>query len=257
MQKIIDADTHYHWIDCRSQKSFFQEVNSVLRHSYPRFLIEDLIDFPEWRDLHSLYPEFQFGLVETESQKMVAQGSCLPIPWDRSLEELPNTGCDWILTAGLQGKENNTQPTILGGVSLTILPEYRGRGLSKYLLDYMQELARSYQFPALILAVRPTLKHLYPLTPIVRYIQWKNEAGLMFDPWLRVNLKYGAKLLGICDRSTEIIEPISYWEKTTQMHFPDTGKYIIPGGIIPLEIDRKTSQGYYIEPNIWISYPTA
>ena len=255
--KMLDTSAaypDYSWIGCPDRDSFFQDANSILTRSYPRFLIEDLIDFQEWRDLHSLYPEFQFALVETATQTMVAQGSCLPVPWERSLVELPNTGCDWALMTGLAGKVNKIKPTILGAVSLTILPEYQGRGLSQYLLNHMQELARAYHFSALILAVRPTLKHLYPLTPMERYIQWQNKAGLTFDPWLRANLKQGAKLLGICDRSTTIIEPISYWERTTQMDFPDSGKYIIPGGIVPLDIDRDADRGSYIEPNIWLSY---
>ncbi|MGK7929424.1 MAG: GNAT family N-acetyltransferase [Spirulina sp.] len=255
--KTIAADPHYRLVSCESRDFFLQDVNDILTQSYPRFLMEDFICFQEWIDLYSLYPEFQFGLIEIASQKMIAQGSCVPIPWDRPLEELPNTGCDWALTTGLAGKSNNTKPTILGAVSLAVLPQYRGRGLSKYLVDYMQELARSYQFSALILAVRPTLKHLYPLTPMERYIQWKNEADFAFDPWLRTHLKQGAKLIGICDRSTTIVEPIFYWERTTQMRFPETGSYIIPSGIVPLEIDCNANQGSYIEPNIWLSYATA
>lgn len=252
--KTITSNPRYAIAHHEDRQFFFQEVNEVLSQSYPRFLIEDFVNSEIWKRFFYLYPEFQFGLVEVATQKIVAQGSCLPLPWHQSLEYLPNTGCDWALTTGLEAKYQNIEPTILSAVSVAILPEYRGRGLSSYLLDYMLELARCYQFPTLILAARPALKHLYPLTPMERYIEWKDEAGFSFDPWLRTNLKRGAKKLRICDRSTVMNETISHWERLTGMRFPETGSYIIPGGIVPLEINYLTNQGSYIEPNVWFSY---
>lgn len=252
--KTITSNPHYNLVKSEEREYFFQEVNEVLGKSYPRFLIEDFIVSEPWKQLCSVYPEFQFGLVEVKTQKMVAQGSCLPLPWHQSLGELPNTGCDWALMTGLEAKSNKIASTILSVASIAILPEYQGQGLSQMLLDYMQELARCYQYPTLILAARPTLKHLYPLTPIERYINWQNEAGFAFDPWLRTNLKRGAKLIGICDRSTVMHDTISNWERLTQMRFPETGNYIIFGAIAPLEIDCESDRGTYIEPNVWLSY---
>jgi GNAT superfamily N-acetyltransferase len=252
--KIIVSNPDYKIVNSEDREFFFQDVNEVLSQSYPRFLIEDFVDSEPWNHLCSLYPEFQFGLVEVKTQKMVAQGSCLPIPWHESLEKLPNTGCDWALKTGLDAKLQNITPTILSAASIAILPEYQGQGLSQILLDYMQELARSYQYPTLILAARPTLKHLYPLTPIGRYINWENKTGFSFDPWLRMNLKRGARLIGICDRSTVMDDTIGNWERLTQMRFPETGSYIIQGAIAPLEVNCESDRGTYIEPNVWLSY---
>ena len=252
--KTITSNPRYNLVTSEKREYFFQEVNEILRKSYPRFLIEDFVISEPWNQLCSVYPEFQFGLVEVESKKMVAQGSCLPLPWHQSLDELPNTGCDWALMTCLDAQSNKIIPTILSAASIAIVPEWQGKGLSQMLLDYMQELARYHQYTTLILAARPTLKHLYPLTPIERYISWQNETGFAFDPWLRANLKRGAKLLGICDRSTVMNDTIPNWERLSNMRFPETGSYIIQGAIAPLEIDCESDRGTYIEPNVWLSY---
>jgi hypothetical protein len=40
------------------------------------------------------------------------------------------------------------------------------------------------------------------------------------------------------------------------MVFPDSGPYVVPGALVPVEIDRVTDQGVYIEPNVWMVHHT-
>ncbi|QDT12898.1 GNAT family N-acetyltransferase [Planctomycetes bacterium K23_9] len=240
---------------CSEEREFFsQEADEVVSQSYPRFLVEDFIRSEPWSRLRSYFPEFQFGIVEDATDKMVAQGSCLPLPWNHPLDELPNTGCDWALTTGLDARSKNIAPTILSASSIAVLPEYRRQGLSHCLLDYMQELARYSHYSALILAACPSHKHLYPLTPMDRYINWQDKSGFAFDPWLRTNLQRGAELIGICGRSTVVVESIGKWEELTRMRFPETGSYIIPGATAPLDVNYENDRATYIEPNVWLSY---
>jgi len=53
----------------------------------------------------------------------------------------------------------------------------------------------------LIVPVRPTLKHRYPLTPMERYVEWKQSDGSPFDPWIRVHWRLGAETLRIAAQS--------------------------------------------------------
>ena len=46
---------------------------------------------------------------------------------------------------------------------------------------------------ALIAPVRPTWKERYPLTPIERYVLWRREDGLPYDPWLRTHERVGGE----------------------------------------------------------------
>ena len=52
-------------------------------------------------------------------------------------------------------------------------------------------LARRHGLRDLIAPVRPTLKHRYPLTPMVDYVRWRRADRAPFDPWLRLALAAG------------------------------------------------------------------
>jgi hypothetical protein len=36
------------------------------------------------------------------------------------------------------------------------------------------------------------------------------------------------------------------------MAFPESGSYVIPEALVPLEIDTEVDRGIYIEPNTWV-----
>jgi hypothetical protein len=46
--------------------------------------------------------------------------------------------------------------------------------------------------------------------------------------------------------------PVADWEEWTGMSFPESGPYIIPGGLQPVQIDRAADVGLYYDPNIWV-----
>ena len=39
------------------------------------------------------------------------------------------------------------------------------------------------------------------------------------------------------------------------MRFPESGMYIVPGALVPVEIDHDANQGTYVEPNVWMRHP--
>jgi len=45
---------------------------------------------------------------------------------------------------------------------------------------------------------------------------------------------------------------VSDWEDWTGMRFPETGEYIVPGGLVPVSISTEQDQGLYMEPNVWM-----
>src|SRR6185436_6316307 len=76
----------------------------------------------------------------------------------------------------------------------TVEPAMRGKGLSGLVIEGMRTAARAAGLKALIAPVRPTLKTQYPLTPMDRYVEWRRDDGLLFDPWLRLHERLGAEL---------------------------------------------------------------
>jgi hypothetical protein len=33
---------------------------------------------------------------------------------------------------------------------------------------------------------------------------------------------------------------------------PQSGSYLVPGGLVPVEIDSERNMGLYVEPNCWV-----
>ena len=120
------------------------------------------------------------------------------------------------------------------------------------MVDEMHRIGKKNNLKDLIAPVRPNLKSTYPLTLIDNYIDWKNENGLPFDPWLRVHASLGARIIKVCHEAMLIKGNIADWEKWTKMHFPESGKYIVPGALLPVDIDCQGNIGIYVEPNVWM-----
>jgi hypothetical protein len=104
----------------------------------------------------------------------------------------------------------------------------------------------------LIIPIRPSEKHKYPLTSLDDYITWKSALGLPIDAWLKVHLRAGAKIIKVCHESKTIRGTGTEWEKWTGMKFPQSGQYVIDGALNPMEMDIEKDEGVYIEPNVWI-----
>jgi hypothetical protein len=119
----------------------------------------------------------------------------------------------------------------------------------------MATLARRHGLRALVAPVRPTLKHRYPLMPMERYVRWRRPDRALFDPWLRVHCELGARVLGVARRSMVVTGRVDEWERWTQMRFPETGRYVVPGALAPILIDRRRDRGRYVEPNVWMRHP--
>ena len=66
--------------------------------------------------------------------------------------------------------------------------------------------------------------------------------------------KNGAKVLTIAPQSMLIKGTIAEWEQWAKMQFPETGIYIVPGALTPVQIDCESNIGQYIEPNVWVQH---
>jgi hypothetical protein len=103
----------------------------------------------------------------------------------------------------------------------------------------MVDLARAHGLGALIAPVRPAAKSAYPLAPMERYVRWENADGLPLDPWIRVHTRMGAAILRVAPRTLVIEGAVAEWERWTDMRFPDSGSYVVPGALQPVVIDPR------------------
>ena len=137
-------------------------------------------------------------------------------------------------------------------MQIVVNRRHRGKGLSSLSVREMAKLAKKQGLDNLIIPVRPSDKHRYPLIPMEDYMQWKNEDNLPFDNWLRVHVKAGGEIIKTCPKSMCIPGTIDEWKEWTKLDFPGSGSYLIPGALNPISIDMERNKGIYIEPNIWV-----
>jgi hypothetical protein len=195
-------------------------------------------------------PDFQFLLLDGD--EVLAEGHSVPIRWDGTVEGLP-AGIDGAFERAFEDEE----PNALCAMAIEILPAHQSRRLSVPMLEQMKAIAAREGFETLLAPLRPSWKERYPLTPIERYIAWMRDDGLPFDPWLRVHARIGGEILAPEPESLRITGTVSEWEAWTEMAFPETGTYVFPHGLAPVEIDREADVGRYWEPNVWVLHRVA
>ena len=220
--------------------------------SWPEFMMHDSIANEYWHELFDRFSEYQFALMDTETNRMAAMGNSLPFHWENELSELPEKGWDWVFLRAVEDHRHGVAPNIQSAIQIAIHPEYRSQGLSTEMIRAMREIGRSQGFRHLVAPVRPNQKSSYPLISIDDYIKWTNDEGLPFDAWLRVHARVGAQIIKPCHEAMTIRGTRLDWEQWTGLRFPQTGTYHIPGALNPMEMDIEKDEGVYIEPNVWM-----
>jgi GNAT superfamily N-acetyltransferase len=201
-----------------------------------------------WPRLTQERAEFQFHLLD-EGGLLVARARSIPIRWDGTPAGLP-AGIDGAIARGFEEGGANTLCALL----IVVPADAQGRGISRLALEAMAQIGRRHGLGSLIAPVRPSLKERYPLIPIERYATWRRPDGLLFDPWMRVHERLGARVLRPEPRSLEIVGSVAEWEEWVGMPFPASGEFVFPGGLAPVTIDRASDRGRYFEPNVWMAH---
>lgn len=220
---------------------------------WPEFIFYDVYANRQWGHIVGVFDELQVYLLN-EADQPIAVGHTIPCVWDGSLEDLPVGWADSFVRGTCDYKEGR-QPNTLVAIEITIHADYQGQGVSYEMIKAIRSLAEQRQFQALLVPVRPSLKSRYPITPMEQYARWKRKDGTPFDPWLRAHWRHEAEILKIAHPSMIIEASIDQWEQWTKLQFPESGDYVIPDALVPIQIDRVMEVGRYIEPNVWVHHP--
>jgi len=227
-------------------------ISHVSEAVWPEFLFHDPVAHDHWDGLFETFPSHQFALIHDQTQTVAGIANSVPLAWTRPLIDLPEEGWDWQLLKSAQDAASGAQPNIMGALQISVSPIFQGKGLSSIFLEEMRQLARRKGLSVLIAPVRPNKKHLYPLSSIESYAAWALPDGLPYDPWLRVHVRAGGRILKPCHSAMTIVGTVAEWEEWTRLRFFQTGEYIVPGGLVPVTIDLTQDSGTYVEPGVWI-----
>jgi GNAT superfamily N-acetyltransferase len=222
----------------------------LLEDIWPEFMYHDPVVNRLFRDAIRGTPELQFYAWDEDRDEVVGRANAVPVAWDGDERSLPDRGIDAALESRVA--EGPPAPNVLCAMQIMVAPTRRGEGLSGQMIQRMHELGREHGLERLIAPVRPSLKHLYPLTPMERYVEWRRADGQLLDPWLRAHERIGAEIVKVAPQSMRIPGTVADWEEWTDMPFPETGTYVVPGALVPVEIDCERDEGLYVEPNVWM-----
>ena len=239
----------------RERPDLEDEWERLSETSWPRFLRQkDALGYGEfWPSLFTTWADWQPIIVDGMGPTIAAMHT-VPLVWNGAVEDLPASIAE-ILRRATADRAAGRVPTVLCALAAMVDPRYRGQGMSAPAVRAMADLARARGLRALIAPVRPAAKSAYPLTPMERYVRWENADGLPHDPWIRVHARLGADILMVAPRTLLITGAVAEWERWTEMRFPDSGPYVVPGALQPVVIDRETDTGRYEDPNVWMQHP--
>ncbi len=228
------------------------QADTAFRVKWPEFLFPH---DPATQRYEALVAEFfpQYDVLLVDGSRVVAGAWGVPIRWDGTVPDLPE-GYDDAMIRAVEGHQSGIRATTLTYMTVAVLDGETGRGLAAEILTALRARAVEAGLSHVIAPVRPTLKPRYPLTPMSRFATWTRADGLSLDPWIRSHQRMGATILAPARRSMVITGTVVDWETWTGIVFPETGRYIVPGALDLLEINREADQGTYVEENLWMQH---
>lgn len=232
-------------------------VRGLNRTVWPEFMLHDAIANENWHHLLDSFPDYQLALYDPENERVAAMANSIPLRWDDALENLPDGGWDWAFEEAVRQYKQGVTPNHHVALQVAIHPDYQSRRLSMPMVNNVRLGTKAKDLQALIIPVRPSEKSRYPLISLDDYITWQNEKELPFDPWLRVHAKLGGRMVKVCHESKTVRGARSEWEVWTGLKFPQSGRYVVPGALIPVEMNAEKDEGVYIEPNVWMVHSPA
>ncbi len=234
-------------------KALVAKAASRISAEWPEFMLHDPVaDY--LADCYEYLPDFQFIMVEKNSSDALVIVNSIPLSWNDEIDELPDDGWDWAMMKGIDDLRSGDKVNILCALQILVFGKNRGRGISRIALEALKGIGQSHGLPEMIAPVRPTRKSDYPLETIEQYIKRTDAAGFSVDSWLRTHQRIGGKIIKPCHASMRISGTVGEWKRWTGMNFPKSDSYVIPGALVPVEVDLESATGQYTEPNVWMHH---
>jgi hypothetical protein len=193
-------------------------------------------------------------LVVLDSDEVVARAASVPFAWDGDAASLPDTGWDATLRQSLADTCAGRELTALCALEIAVVPGRRGDNLSGWTLAALTEHARRKGFTDVVVPVRPSNKDSEPWLPMAEYLARTRQDGLPSDPWLRVHVRAGGRILKVCPASMTIAGSLDQWRAWTGLPFDTSGPVVVPGALSPVVVSTEHDHAVYVEPNVWVRH---
>jgi GNAT superfamily N-acetyltransferase len=204
------------------------------------------------------YVDFALAAVDRERpDRAIGRAFSVPFAFGAGIADrdaLPDDGWDAVIRWAYQDYLKGRAANAVSALEINVLAPYRGRGIAQLMLAAMQENTRTRGFTDLYAPLRPSDKHLEPLTPFADYVARRRGDGLPHDSWIRTHVRVGATIVRVAPTSMVIPGTLAEWSGWTGMPFDRSGAAIVPGALSPVHVSVEQNHAVYIEPNLWIHH---
>ncbi len=223
---------------------------------WPLFMRQDPIGWLYYADPVTAYPEYVLLAFDPDHpDRLAAKGYSLPFTWDEDpAVSLPENGWDGVIVSAALDRLAGRRGNLVSALEITVRPDLQGRGVSGLMLAAMLRNAAALGFASLVAPVRPTAKHLRPDLSIHDYAFARRDDGLPIDPWLRVHVRAGGRIVGVAPRAMTMAGSTARWREWTGLPFDTTGPVAVPGALVPVHCDVENDYAVYCEPGIWVHH---
>jgi GNAT superfamily N-acetyltransferase len=232
-------------------------INDFPDDDIAEFLYHDPVSVALFDGLLSRYPDHCVVVVDRAApDKPVGKVCGMPFTWTGDpARDLPPRGYDAVLLSAAADLLAQRRGNMIAALLAIVQPARRGRGISHLMLDAMRRNAARLGYRSLVVPARPTRKHEHPDVSMAEYITWRRADDLPVDPWLRVHVRGGGRIVGVAPHSMTIVGTLDEWRTWTGLPFDASGPVRVPGALVPIDCDPATNLATYVEPNVWIHHP--
>jgi GNAT superfamily N-acetyltransferase len=200
------------------------------------------------------YLDYAFaGLIDG---KVVGRAFSVPFAFNiEGRSELPDGGWDQVIRWAHEDSAIGRAPTTMSALEIAFIPEARGGGHSRMMLEAFKACARRMGYAEVFAPVRPNQKHLRPRMPMRDYIALTHADGMPVDAWLRTHVRIGGSIVKVAPCSMTIVGTIAEWAQWTGTTFERSGEVEIAGALAPVLVSVEQDHAVYVEPNVWVRHP--
>lgn len=224
-----------------------------MESTWPTFLLQDPVADQFWSQLPRVFPAHQVVALD-DAGRVVGKVHSVPFAWAGSDEDLPARGWDAVLERAFGDHAAGRTTTAVSLIEARLAPALRGRELSAELLRAARRHLAKLGVVDLFGPVRPTGKAAEPATGMQEYAWRTRDDGLPTDPWLRVHVRLGARIVKVCPLSMVIPGTLAQWREWTGLPFSGSGEVLVPGALSPVHVSVTQDCAVYVEPNVWVHH---
>jgi len=224
-----------------------------LPNTWPEFMLQGPIGNVFFGRLFDTFAAAQLVALDADGA-IAGKLHSVPFAWRGDDDDLPDRGWDAILERAFADHGRAARPTAVSLIEARLVAGQRGRGLSYALIEAARRNVLRLGLSDLFGPVRPTGKADEPDTPTAEYAARTRDDGLPVDPWLRVHVRLGARIVKVCPVSMVVPGTLADWRSWTGLPFDRSGPCHVPEALVPVDVCVEHDHAVYVEPNVWVHH---